>query len=258
MQNPKGSSFIHLREKISSPFKPMKTQKEAHFIPFPYTGDQNKSSPPLDSPSSKETLKEKEKQKEHLLDWQTKILTEAKQKAEKIKAKAYRVGLTKGKEEGKKEGKKEVLNQLAPLKERLKKMIEQIEYTQTAILKNQEKEILHLCLQMAQKIIHTEIQQNPQILLANLREGLKSVGRHKITAIKLNPRDLDFLQNCKENISQSILNLQGIDLKGDPDLLQGGCLIETDLGYVDAGIENQLQELKKTFEETQGEVKSES
>lgn len=254
MQNPKGFSFIHLREKISSPFKPIKTQKEAHFIPFPYTGDQNKSSPPLDSPSSKETLKEKEKQKKHLLDWQKKILTEAQQKAEEIKAEAYREGLTKGKEKGK----KEVLNQLAPLKESLKKMIEQIEYTQTAILKNQEKEILHLCIQMAEKIIHTEIQQNPQILLANLREGLKSFGRHKITAIKLNPRDLDFLQNCKENISQSILNLQGIDLKVDPNLLQGGCLIETDLGYVDASIENQLQELKKTIGETQGEVKSES
>jgi len=251
MQKPKGLSFIHVMEKTSSPFTAMKTHKEAHFIPFPYRGEQNKTSPPPDSLPGKERLKEK--QNEHLLDRQIKILTEAQQKAEKIKAKAYQEGITKGKEDGK----KEVLKQLAPLKDMLKKMIEQIEHTQTAILKQEEKSILHLCIQMAQKIIHTEIQQNPQVIRANLQEGLKSVGRHKITAIKLNPRDLDFLQNCKKDISQSILNLKEVDLKSDPNLLPGGCLIQTDLGYVDASIENQFQELKKPFVENKGEVKSE-
>ena len=256
MQKPKETSFILLRKKIPSPFKLIETKKEPHFTLFPHPGEQN----PLDSLSGREIGKmETNKKKENELGRQE----------EKIKTKAHQEGLQlgtiKGKQEGlqlgtikgKEEGEKEALKQLAPLIESLKNLINQIKNAQTAILKNQEKEILHLCIQMAQKIIHTEIQQNPQIVLANLREGLKSVGRHKITAIKLNPRDLDLLQKSKENISQSILNLQGIDLKGDPTLLQGGCLIETDLGYVDASIENQVQELKKTFEETQGDIKSE-
>ena len=256
MQKPKDASFILLRKKPPSPFTLIETKEEAHFSLFPQPEEQK----PYDSLSGKEIEKtEAHEKKDNELGLQE----------EEIKTKAYQEGFQsgtiKGKEEGlqlgeikgKEEGKKEALQQLAPLIESLKNVINQINYAQTAILKNQEKEILHLCIQMAQKIIHTEIQQNPQILLANLKEGLKSVGRHKITAIKLNPLDLDLLQNSKKNIPQPILNLQGIDLKGDPNLLQGGCVIETDLGYVDASIENQLQELKNTFEETQGAVENE-
>ena len=257
MQKPKEASFILLREKISSSFKPIRTKKEAHFTLFAHPDEPNEIKTPPDSLSSRE--REKKKEKETSVDRQAeKILAQAKQEAEEMKAKAYQEGLQLGITKGQEEGKKEALAQLVPLNKTLKNLIEGIENTQTAILKKQEKEILHLCIQMAQKIIHTEIQQNSQILLANLREGLQSVGRHKITAIKLNPHDLDLIQNTHQDIPQSILNLKEVDFKADPNLLPGGCLIQTDLGYVDASIENQFQELKKTFAESQGEANNES
>ena len=246
MQKPKEASFIHLRKKIPSPFTLIETKEEAQFTLFPHTAEQKKSENSPDSLSDSEigkvkTINKKDNDLEH--------------QKEKIITSTYQEGLQTGIISGKEEGEKEALKKLSPLIESLKNAINQIDYAQKIILKNQEKEILHLCIEMAQKIIHTEIQQNPHIILANLREGLKSVGRHKIMAIRLNPLDLDLLQNSKENITQLALNLEGINLKGDPDLLQGGCLIETDLGYVDASIENQIQELKKTFKEQEGDLK---
>ncbi|MGA1875797.1 MAG: FliH/SctL family protein, partial [bacterium] len=149
------------------------------------------------------------------------------------------------------EGHKKIQTSLMPLTETFHHLIEQLEHTRSAILKEQEREVLHLCIQMAQKIIHTEIQQNQQVILANLREGLKSVGQHKIVAIKLNQADLELIHSMEEEMSPSILNLKGITLESDPSLGRGGCLIQTDLGYVDASIDDQFQEMKKNLEALQ-------
>jgi flagellar assembly protein FliH len=187
------------------------------------------------------------------------IIAEAKHTAQKIKNDAYQEGLTQGlaqgmaqglaqgRDKGQAEARKEVRDRLLPLEDTLGNLIKQVEKVQGDILIEQEQDILHLCIKMAQKIIHAEINQNPELILANLREGLKSIGHHKVVAIRLNPRDLDRIQYMREQISQSILNLEGVTLEGDPGLLAGGCLIQTELGHVDASIETQLQELEKTL-----------
>ena len=179
------------------------------------------------------------------------IIAEARQEARKIKENAYQEGFAQGLAEGRNtghaEGRKEAWSTFLPLEDTLRNLIEQIEQVQEDILNKQEQEILDLCIKMAQKIIHTEISQNPKLILANLREGLKSIGHHKVTAIRLNPRDLELIRDMRESISQSILNLEGVALEGDPGILAGGCLIQTELGYVDATMETQIQELEKTF-----------
>jgi flagellar assembly protein FliH len=225
----KGDSFNLLNEKVSSAFQPMHLLKKAQFHPIPFSRESiEKEQTLLADPPPKQQFKDEDEKK----------------KEQGIKDRAYQEGFIRGK----KEGQKEIQTRLMSLTETFHHLIEQLEYTQSAILKEQETEILHLCIQMAQKIIHTEIQQNPRIILANLQEGLKSAGQHKIVAIKLNQIDLDLIQGMEEDISQSILNLKGITMEGDPSLRRGGCLIQTDLGYADASIDAQFQELKKNLE----------
>lgn len=249
----KGGSFTLLVEKKPAFFQQEHRPSKSHFHLIPFLA------PADDEPEAEEREKkgEEEEYLETLRQQGEKIIAEARQEAGKIKEDAHRQGLAEGvdagREEGRKEGRKEVLNRFLPLEDTLKYLIEQVEQVQEAVLTKQEQEILHLCTKMAQAIIHTEIQQNPEVILANLREGLKSVGHHKVAAIKLNPADLKIIQNLREEISQSILNLERVTLEGDPGLWQGGCLIQTDLGYVDASIETQLHELEKTFGEKPGE-----
>jgi flagellar assembly protein FliH len=246
----KGDSFNLLNEKVSPAFQTMHLLKKAQFHPIPFSRESIEKEQTLSADRSPgqqfkdEDEKKKEEEMKELQNRAQQIIIEAKREAEGIKDRAYQEGFIRGQ----KEGQKEIQTRLMSLAETFHHLIEQLEYTQSAILKEQETEILHLCIQMAQKIIHTEIQQNPRIILANLQEGLKSAGQHKIVAIKLNQIDLDLIQGMEEDLSQSILNLKGITLEGDPSLGRGGCLIQTDLGYADASIDAQFQELKKHLE----------
>ena len=242
----KGESFTDLIEKPTAFFEQDQPPKKAY---FQLTSLLEQSAKDSDEETREPEKKEEEKCLDTIRQQAENIIEEARQKAKKIKEDAHGQGLAEGTEAGREEGRKEALDRLAPLSDTLKYLIEQVEQVQEAVLIKQEQEILHLCTQMAQTIIHTEVRQNKEVILANLRQGLKSVGHHRVVAIKLNPRDLEIIQNLSEKISQSILNLKGVALESDPMLCPGGCLIQTDLGYVDAKIETQIQELEKTFGE---------
>jgi flagellar assembly protein FliH len=263
-----GESFKAIMERKDPFFQQIQSPKEARFqlVSFLNKSCLNTSGEGIagSSSSPKAESKEKKQQEEvsQILSRQREeIMAEARQEARKIKEEAYRQGLdeglaqgkaqglAEGREEGQNGARKELMARLLPLEDTLRNLIRQVEQVQEDILSKQEHEILQLCTKMAQKIVHTEISQNPALILANLREGLKFIGHHKVVAIKLNPRDLDLVRNRQEEISQSMLNLDGVTLEADPALLAGGCLIQTDLGQVDATIETQLGELEKTFKD---------
>ena len=148
-------------------------------------------------------------------------------------------------------------DQFLPLAKTLEDLITQIQQLKTQVIREQEKEILKLCLQIAEKVIHTEVKQNPKVILANLKEGIKSIKQQKIKAIKLNPEDLEIIQKLQTEDPEFIPSLKKIPLEPEPSLPRGGCLINTELGYVEASIESQFQELKKELEEKDG-LKTES
>ena len=263
-----GESFQALMEQKLPFFQALQQdgKKEASFKPAPFlkkwggfeAGSPDKATHSASTQNDKseqrveEEEEEKQKQKrEALCRLREEIIAAATQEAAKIKEDAYQQGLAQGLAQGREKGKREAAEQiksrLLPLETTLKNMIWQIEQVQQTILIRQEQEILNLCLEMAKKVICTEISQSRSVLLASLREGLKFVGHHKVVAIRLNPHDLDLLKEVKQEIAHDFLNLDGVSVEADPAVVAGGCLIQTDMGYVDATIDRRVRELEKIF-----------
>lgn len=101
--------------------------------------------------------------------------------------------------------------------------------------------IMEISLDIAKKIIKREIQQDPSIILENISDILKSLSKEetKIT-LKVNPAQVSLL---KMEIP-SLLSDNGMDAKvlivPDENMTEGGCVVETANGVVDASIETQL------------------
>lgn len=259
MENLKKAVFTPMVEKISSSFQVLYPPKEALFTIIPAVfesldedtssnpSSMNDEHPQAKSPDQENRQIEENPGEKKIREQIKEMLTQAKEEAEEIRKQAFQDGLAQGIAEGREKGQREVEKQFKPLSSTLEHLVQQIEKVQTVILKEQEKEIIELCLEIAKKIIKTEIQQNPRVILTTLTEALKSVGHHTITSIKLHPLDLELFQQLKSEISKSILNLDKITLEADPSLQQGGCLIQTDLGYVDAGLQFQFREIEKTL-----------
>lgn len=110
-----------------------------------------------------------------------------------------------------------------------------------------EKIVLDTAFIVAEKIVQREIKNEPFINDVIKNAINKVIGANEVK-IKLHPDDLVQLnQYKKESISTG--SFSKINYEGDNRVEKGGCLIETDIGNVDARITTQLDELKRKLEE---------
>ncbi len=111
-------------------------------------------------------------------------------------------------------------------------------------------DILEISVDIAKKIIKKELQQDPQIILDNIKEILKGLSKEesKIT-FKVNPSQVSFL---KTEIPDVISNV-GLDAKvlivPDESIMEGGCVVTTTNGVIDATIETQLAVISEALKE---------
>lgn len=111
-------------------------------------------------------------------------------------------------------------------------------------------EILAISIDIAKKIIKTEVQQNPDLILANIQQCLRELSKEETKVmLKLNPADVG---NVKQNIP-TLLENAGLDVKimivPDPSMTQGGGIIQTTNGIIDVSIDTQVDIITKALRE---------
>ena len=109
-------------------------------------------------------------------------------------------------------------------------------------------DILEISVEIAQKIIKREITQNPELILDSILDVMKHISKEesKIT-IKLNPSQADLVRS---EIPEYISSL-GVEAKitviGDDSISEGGCILNTNNGIVDASIDTQIDIIKEAL-----------
>ena len=102
--------------------------------------------------------------------------------------------------------------------------------------------ILAIALEIAQKIIKTEIKSDPQIALDTVMDVLKTLPKNEPKIVlRINPIQVQYM---KDTLPEQI-RLLGMETKlsilSDENIMEGGCIVETNNGLVDASIEAQLE-----------------
>ena len=111
-------------------------------------------------------------------------------------------------------------------------------------------DILQISVDIAQKIIKKETEEDPQVLINTIIDVLKGLSKeeNKIS-LRVNPVQVDVI---KQQIPE-ILNIAGLDAKvsvlADEEVTEGGCLVTTANGIVDATIETQLSIIYEALKE---------
>lgn len=111
-------------------------------------------------------------------------------------------------------------------------------------------DILEISVDIAKKIIKREIQQDPSVILDNILEILKGLSKEetKIT-LRVNPAQVSLL---KAEIPE-LMSTAGLDAKvlvvPDEELMEGGCMVTTTNGVIDATIETQLSVISEALKE---------
>lgn len=117
-----------------------------------------------------------------------------------------------------------------------------------AVLDYVAPNIMEISIDIAKKIIKREISEDPSIILDNISDILKQLSKEesKIT-LRVNPIQVPLL---KSEISDMIGNV-GLDAKvmiiPDENIMEGGCMVTTTNGVIDATIETQLSVISEAL-----------
>ncbi len=101
--------------------------------------------------------------------------------------------------------------------------------------------IMSIAIDIAQKIIKTEVKLDPQIVLDTVIDVLKTLPKNEPKIIlRINPVQVQYI---KDTLPEQV-RLLGMETKlsilSDESITEGGCIVQTNNGLVDASIEAQL------------------
>ncbi|MDH4317011.1 MAG: FliH/SctL family protein, partial [Desulfobulbaceae bacterium] len=109
----------------------------------------------------------------------------------------------------------------------------------TILLSNREH-IINIIMTMCRKIIQLEVSIKRDFIANTLKNAIHRALQSDEFHITVHPDDLEVAERVKPALLSSIRGLKHIELKTDPNIGRGGCLIDSDICTVDASIEGQI------------------
>lgn len=112
--------------------------------------------------------------------------------------------------------------------------------------KDFHKLVIYLAGKIAEKVIGNELRNESRIEKILDQNLNKILGANEII-IKLNPTDFELMQkSSREYLGSS--GISKIKFESNENIQMGGCLIESEIGNLDARVESRISELLKALE----------
>lgn len=149
-----------------------------------------------------------------------------------------------------KEGYEEGINAAKQDIENLKNSMEEFLNAKQDVYDEIAPDILEISLDIAKKIIKKEMKESPEILLENIKEILNGLSKEETKIVlKVNPAQAAMLkQEMPEAVSMAGLEAKVL-IVPDENTMEGGCMVTTDNGVIDATIETQLAIISEALKE---------
>ena len=166
------------------------------------------------------------------------LISRAREEAEAIRAAAAKEGYQEG-----------LRNAEADIEE-LKSAIVTFSNAKQQVFDKIAPEVLSISVDIAKKIIKKELSQTPDSLLESVLVILKGLSKEetKIT-IRTNPEQVGMLKNEVPEMTTQLGLEARILVIPDETIMEGGCVVTTTNGIVDATIETQLGIISEALKE---------
>ena len=164
-------------------------------------------------------------------------------KSEGLEKEAYEKGFAQGEKAGMELGEKRFESVIRSFTEALATTRKREE---EYYLKN-EQEMIALVLAIARRIIQKEVSADKGIIARMIRSALKYVADQEEIKVRLNPSDLDFASQYRDEMIKEMRTVRNIIFESDEEVARGDAIVESNRGIIDAGIEKHLQEVEKAL-----------
>lgn len=126
-------------------------------------------------------------------------------------------------------------------------LLQGLEEERTRARKELEDSLVPLALAAVKKIVGRELELKPETVVDIVATALKAVTTHKKVTIYVNRGDLEWVEREKPRFKALFENLQILSIAPREDVQPGGCVIETEVGIINAQLPHQLDALEGAF-----------
>ncbi|MFO1518554.1 MAG: FliH/SctL family protein [bacterium] len=183
-----------------------------------------------------------------LLDTQSKaraILEEARVEASQIKKEAREIleqvkaEMEKSRKQGEEWGYQDGLVQALEYLNKLHLLREKM-------FQNMEPQVVKLVFSIVERVIGQQMKENDTAILGVVKQALDAAIGNKIL-IRLNPSDLEKVRANEALLLSRVEATKTISFKEDDTVKSGGCVVESEVGTIDAQLDTQLTAIKKAL-----------
>jgi flagellar assembly protein FliH len=164
-------------------------------------------------------------------------------------ARAHEAELQAAYERGVSDGRTAARGELAELAGGLNRAVDEVLRFQAHLAERYEQELLALAVEVAGKILRSEIETDPEWWLGIIREAVhRAVDRERIR-IRAGSALHEYLGQHFDRLRGTLEEVRSLELLEDPSLAATGCVIETSYGDLDASLESQLDAVEMALTE---------
>ena len=185
------------------------------------------------------------------------LLEDAQTQAEALREAAWQEGHHSGKIEARTLVEAELRADWDTRKEALRaevnELVREIADARQTLWAGQESEMVALTFEIAQQVIKTEVSQNPEVVRAVIANAVRRITDKENVRVRVSVSDAPRVKEMRQEILELMDGLRHLEIVDDRRVGDGGCVIETNAGTIDAKIETQLAEVARALGVTENE-----
>lgn len=172
------------------------------------------------------------------------IIAKAHKEAEQIRQRATEEGRQAAIAAVEQVMNEKVGKQLQTLLPALQQASSQVIEAKQAWLAHWEQAAIQLANKIAARVIRRQLQQQPEITVALVREALELAAGSSELVLRMHPEDLQALRNQVDTLVGTLSGLGAVAITPDSSITRGGCRVDTKFGVIDQQVEAQLARIE--------------
>ena len=186
----------------------------------------------------------------------------AKKIADKARAQAISEGQVKGYEEGlakaRAEVEQEYLEKFSGLAGVIEGVGKKLEADFSELVKLNEPRMIRVWSEMLRRMLFRQVELNPDTIDTVLAELLSRLSDKNQILIYVSPDDMKHLEGTLDTkFREALRGTKHVELKPDPNIENGSCIVETGLGVYDARWKTQMSQVESVIDEIFQQTKKE-
>jgi flagellar assembly protein FliH len=177
------------------------------------------------------------------------------ERLQKVQEPAYQEAYQLGLDEGKKDAFSQAAAEIDLRMKQLDELIQSITHLKKDLVQYNESHIVQLAFHMAHRIAAAEIKADPSSIVEVIRKAVELAQLEENVSIQVAPSQLEFLEGLKADSKRDLDFLKKVKFVPVDSIREGGCIIETNYGVIDARFEERVEKLWTSIAENLYRVK---